>query len=163
KLSNDVRSRLEMLAQVRAPEELEQALTALGKEKCTVRIDQATGADALARLVTAAGGKAVPGLDPVAPIKSITNEMYIAGPRAADLRDGAAVARFLSWFDNHAADGTLTEINAVAALESFRRDTGLLKDISFPTIAGAGPDGAIVHYRVTTATNRVIAANNLFL
>ena len=163
KLSNDVQSRLEMLAAVRAPDELEQALTTLGKEKCTVRIDQATGADALARLVTAAGGKAVPGLDPIAPMKSVKNETEIAGARAAHIRDGAAVVRFLSWFDNHAADGTLTEIDAVAALESFRRDTGLLKDISFPTIAGAGPDGAIVHYRVTTATNRVIAANNLLL
>ena len=163
KLSNDVQSRLEMLAAVRAPDELEQALTTLGKEKCTVRIDQATGADALARLVTAAGGRAVPGLDPIAPMKSVKNETEIAGARAAHIRDGAAVVRFLSWFDNHAADGMLTEIDAVAALESFRRDTGLLKDISFPTIAGAGPDGAIVHYRVTTATNRVIAANNLFL
>ncbi len=163
KLSHDVRSRLEMLAQVRAPGELEQALTALGKAKGTVRIDQATGADALARLVTAAGGKAVPGLDPTAAMKAVKNATEIAGARAAHIRDGAAVVRFLSWFDSRAGDGTLTEIDAVAALESFRRDTGLLKDISFPTIAGAGPDGAVVHYRVTTATNRAIAANDLFL
>jgi len=163
KLSNDVRSRLEMLAEVRAPGDFEQALTALGKEKATVRIDQATGADALARLVAAAGGKAVPGLDPTAPMKSVKNETEIAGARAAHIRDGAAVVRFLSWFDSHAGGGTLTEIDAVAALESFRRDTGLLKDISFPTIAGAGPDGAVVHYRVTTASNRAIAPGNLFL
>src|SRR6516165_1961405 len=163
KLSNDVQSRLEMLAAVRAPDELEQALTTLGKEKCTVRIDQATGADALARLVAAAGGKAVPGLDPTAPMKSVKNETEIAGARAAHIRDGAAVVRFLSWFDSHAGGGTLTEIDAVAALESFRRDTGLLKDISFPTIAGAGPDGAIVHYRVTTRSNRVVAPGELFL
>ncbi len=65
--------------------------------------------------------------------------------------------RFLAWLDREAAGGTLTEIDAVAALESFRRDTGLLKDVSFPTIAGAGPDGAIVHYRVTTRTDRAIA------
>jgi Xaa-Pro aminopeptidase len=163
KLSHDVRSRLEMLAEVRAPGELEQALTALGKAKGTVRIDQATGADALARLVTAAGGKAVSGLDPTAAMKAVKNETEIAGARAAHIRDGAAVVRFLSWFDRRAGDGTLTEIDAVAALESFRRDTGLLKDISFPTIAGAGPDGAVVHYRVTTATNRAIATNDLFL
>jgi Xaa-Pro aminopeptidase len=163
KLSHDVRSRLEMLAELRAPGELEQALTVLGKAKGTVRIDQATGADALARLVTAAGGKAVSGLDPTAAMKAVKNETEIAGARAAHIRDGAAVVRFLSWFDSRAGDGTLTEINAVAALESFRRDTGLLKDISFPTIAGAGPDGAVVHYRVTTATNRAIATNDLFL
>ena len=79
------------------------------------------------------------------------------------MRDGAAVARFLAWFDREAPSGKLTEIDAVEALESFRRDTGLLKDVSFPTISGAGPNGAIVHYRVTRATNRKIAPGELFL
>ena len=59
--------------------------------------------------------------------------------------------------------GKLTEIDAVEALETFRRDTGLLKDVSFPTISGAGPNGAIVHYRVTRATNRAIKPGELFL
>jgi Xaa-Pro aminopeptidase len=163
KLSIDVRAQLETLANVRPPDELQQALSALGRQKSTVQLDQTTGADALARLVTAAGGRAVPALDPVAAMKAVKNETEIAGARAAHVRDGAAVVRFLAWFDDSAGAGALTEIDAVAALESFRRDTGRLKDISFPTIAGAGPNGAIVHYRVTTATNRVIAANNLFL
>jgi Xaa-Pro aminopeptidase len=96
-------------------------------------------------------------------MKAVKNETEIAGARATHVRDGAAVVRFLAWFDDNVGAGALTEIDAVAALESFRRDTGRLKDISFPTIAGAGPNGAIVHYRVTTATNRVIVANNLFL
>jgi Xaa-Pro aminopeptidase len=96
-------------------------------------------------------------------MKAVKNEVEIAGARAAHIRDGAAVTRFLAWFDREAPRGKLTEIDAVAALESFRRDTGLLKDISFPTIAGAGPDGAIVHYRVTTQSNRVIAPGELFL
>src|SRR5438034_70484 len=93
----------------------------------------------------------------------VKNEIEIAGARAAHIRDGAAVTRFLAWFDREAPRGKLTEIDAVAALESFRRDTGLLKDISFPTIAGAGPDGAIVHYRVTTQSNRAVAPGELFL
>jgi Xaa-Pro aminopeptidase len=93
----------------------------------------------------------------------VKNEIEIAGARAAHIRDGAAVTRFLAWFDREAPRGKLTEIDAVAALESFRRDTGLLKDISFPTIAGAGPDGAIVHYRVTSRSNRVVAPGELFL
>ncbi|MBO0712651.1 MAG: M24 family metallopeptidase, partial [Acetobacteraceae bacterium] len=62
-----------------------------------------------------------------------------------------------------APTGKLTEIDAVEALEGFRRDTGVLKDISFPTISGFGPNGAIVHYRVTTKTNRPIAPDGLFL
>jgi Xaa-Pro aminopeptidase len=73
------------------------------------------------------------------------------------------VTRFLAWFDREAPGGRLTEIDAVEALESFRRDTGLLKDVSFPTIAGAGPNGAIVHYRVTRKSNRRIAPGELFL
>jgi Xaa-Pro aminopeptidase len=69
----------------------------------------------------------------------------------------------LAWIDREAPGGALTEIDAVEALESFRRDTGALKDISFPTIAGTGPNGAIVHYRVTRKTNRRIAPGDLLL
>ncbi len=65
-------------------------------------------------------------------MKAVKNPTEIAGARAAHVRDGAAVARFLAWFDREAPRGKLTEIDAVEALESFRRDTGLLKDISFP-------------------------------
>src|SRR5215510_6177113 len=119
--------------------------------------------EALARLITSHGGKVARGACPIALMKAVKNEVEIAGARAAHIRDGAAVTRFLAWFDREAPGGSLTEIDAVAALESFRRETGLLKDISFPTIAAAGPDGAIVHYRVTTDSNRVIAPDELFL
>ena len=163
KLSNDVRDRLEGLADVRAPADFVPALTALDRDKRTVLLDQATAADALARLITSHGGKVTRAACPIALMKAVKNEVEIAGARAAHIRDGAAVARFLAWFDREAARGKLTEIDAVAALESFRRDTGLLKDISFATIAGAGPDGAIVHYRVTSKTNRAIAPGELFL
>jgi Xaa-Pro aminopeptidase len=163
KLSNDVRNRLEALADVREPSDFVGALGALGRQKQTVRLDQATAADALARLITSHGGKVTRGACPIALMKAVKNEIEIAGARAAHIRDGAAVTRFLAWFDREAPRGKLTEIDAVAALESFRRDTGLLKDISFPTIAGAGSDGAIVHYRVTSRSNRVVAPGELFL
>src|SRR5215475_5354233 len=135
KLSNKVRSRLEALADVREPSDFVGALGALGRQKQTVRLDQATAADALARLITSHGGKVTRGACPIALMKAVKNEIEIAGARAAHLRDGAAVTRFLAWFDREAPRGKLTEIEAVAALESFRRETGLLKDISFPTIA----------------------------
>jgi len=105
----------------------------------------------------------LPGPDPVALMKSVKNEAEIAGARAAHVRDGAAVVRFLAWLDARSASGKLSEIEAVEALESFRREGGLLKDISFPTIAGAGPDGAVVHYRVSMGTNRTISPGELFL
>jgi Xaa-Pro aminopeptidase len=87
----------------------------------------------------------------------------IAATTEAHLRDGAAVARFMAWFDAEAPKGALTEIDCVRALEGFRRETGTLKEISFDTIAGAGPNGAIVHYRVTEGTNATVVPGQLFL
>jgi Xaa-Pro aminopeptidase len=163
KLSNEVRSSVETLADLREPSAFPGALEDLGQRKNRVRIDQGTAADALARLITGHGGRVIKAACPIGLMKAVKNEIEIAGARAAQIRDGAAVTRFLAWLDREAPRGKLSEIDAVAALESFRRDTGLLKDISFPTIAGAGPDGAIVHYRVTTKSNRVIAPGELFL
>ncbi|MFZ1151463.1 MAG: aminopeptidase P family N-terminal domain-containing protein, partial [Xanthobacteraceae bacterium] len=163
KLTGAASERLETLAAVRAPADFEKDLAALGKAGRAVMLDPALCPDAIARAVTESGGKIVRAADPIAPMKAVKNAAEIAGARAAQLRDGAAVTRFLAWFDHEAPRGMLTEIDAVEALESFRRDTGLLKDISFPTIAGAGPDGAIVHYRVTRRTNRRIASGELFL
>ena len=163
KLSNEVRDYLEALADVREPGAFEADLEALGAAKAAVRLDSATAADALARLIGNAGGTITRAADPVTLMKAVKNETEIAGTRAAHTRDGAAVANFLAWFDREAPNGKLTEIDAVAALETFRRATGLLKELSFPTISGAGPNGAIVHYRVTRATNRTISPGELFL
>ena len=135
KLDNDVRAALEEIAEVRAPEDRARPGALKGK---TVRLDQASAADALTRLIKDGGGKPVRGADPIALMKSVKNHAEIAGARAAHLRDGVALARFLAWFAREAPTGKLTEIDAVEALESFRRDSGRLKDISFPTIAGAG-------------------------
>jgi Xaa-Pro aminopeptidase len=161
KLDNKTRHALEEIAAVRAPDELARDLAQLkGK---TVRLDQTSAADALTRLLAGNGGKPVRGADPIALMKAVKNHAEIAGARAAHKRDGVAVARFLAWLEREALTGIVTEIDAVEALESFRRDTGLLKDISFPTIAGSGPNGAIVHYRVTRASNRTLGKNELFL
>ncbi len=161
KLDNKARQTLEEFADIRAPDVLAGDLAALkGK---TVRLDQASAADALTRLVTKHGGKPARGADPIALMKAVKNHAEIAGARAAHKRDGAALTRFLAWLEREAPKGKLTEIDTVKALESFRRDTGLLKDISFPTIAGAGPNGAIVHYGVTESSNRRIGMNELFL
>jgi Xaa-Pro aminopeptidase len=163
KLSNVVRHHLEETTEVREPADFIRDLAALGEAHRTVRLDQATAADALAHIVTVSGGRVTRGPDPIALMKAVKNPVEIEGAREAHLRDGAAMARFLAWFDREAPKGELTEIAAVEALESFRRDTGLLKDVSFPSISGAGPDGAIVHYRVTHASNRIVAPGELFL
>ena len=174
KLSNEVRDYLETLADVREPAAFSDDLKALGKAKAAVRLDSATAADALTRTISDAsgtvtrtisdaGGTVTRAADPITVMKAVKNATEIAGTHKAQMRDGAAVANFLAWFDREAPSGKLTEIDAVAALETFRRDTGLLKELSFPTISGSGPNGAIVHYRVTRATNRAIAPGELFL
>lgn len=163
KLSNTVRDRLEQLAEVREAEALADGLRALGAAGRTVRLDQASAVEALGRIIRDAGGKVMPGPDPIAQMKAIKNATEIAGARAAQRRDGAAMVQFLAWFDREAPRGRLTEIDCVKALESFRRDTGALKEVSFPTISGSGPNGAIVHYRVTEATNRQLRPGELFL
>ena len=163
KLNSDMRQRLEEIAEVRPSAAFERDLVTLGKEHRAVRLDPSICPEAVARLIVEYGGEVVRGPDPLAPMKAVKNAVEITGARAAHQRDGVAVTRFLAWFDREAPRGTLTEIDAVQAMESFRRDTGLLKDVSFPTIAGAGPDGAIVHYRVTRKSNRRIAPGELFL
>jgi Xaa-Pro aminopeptidase len=162
KLDNSVRATLSAIAELREPRDFVADLAALAPGR-TVRLDAATGADALARLITDAGGKAARGADPITAMKAAKNAAEIAGTRAAHRRDGAALTRFLAWFDRTAPSGTLTEIAATEALEDFRAATGVLKDISFPSIAGTGENGAIVHYRVTRKSNRTIRAGELFL
>jgi Xaa-Pro aminopeptidase len=163
KLTDAARDALAGLAEVRSEDTFAQDLAALGAEHLVVRLDQATAAHVISQAITANGGKVLRGPDPIAIMKAVKNDVEIAGSRAAHHRDGAVVANFLAWFDRTAPDGQLTEIDAVEALETSRRDTGLLRDVSFPTISGAGPNGAIVHYRVTRKTNRKIVPGELFL
>src|SRR5690606_7247877 len=96
--------------------------------------------------------------DPARLPRAVKNAAELSGTRAAHRRDGAAVTKFLHWLDTRAS-GSIDEIAAVRALEGFRRSTGeeaqmKLRDIAFDTISGAGPNGAIIHYRVTTKTSR---------
>lgn len=163
KLSNSARDHLEKTANVDEPEAMMLRLAELAKTGASIALDTATAADALTRLIASEGGKPMRGTDPVALLKAVKNSTEISGTRNAHKRDGAALTRFLAWIDREAPNGALTEIDAVEALESFRRETGALKDVSFPTIAGTGPNGAIVHYRVTRKTNRRIAPGDLLL
>lgn len=101
--------------------------------------------------------------DPITALKARKNPVEIDGARAAHHRDAIAMCRFLSWLDRTLPGGRLDEITVAQSLEEFRRDTGALCDISFDTIVGSGPNGAIVHYRVNTASNRVIGPGDLLL
>ncbi len=109
------------------------------------------------------GAKLVSVRDPAVLAKAIKNHAEQAGSRAAHARDGAALSRYLHWLSVEAHKGGLTEISASDQLASFRRETGKLLDLSFDTISGAGPNGAIMHYKASAETNRPIEPNSVYL
>jgi Xaa-Pro aminopeptidase len=163
KVTNEAGAAVGGLADLAPPDALASALDALGRAGATVRIDAATGSAALARRIESAGGKPAAGPDPITAMKAAKNAAEIDGARAAHRSDSAAVTRFLAWLAAEAPSGHLTEIDAAERLEAFRVETGQLEDVSFPTIAGTGPNGAIVHYRPTRRTNCRIEPGNLLL
>jgi Xaa-Pro aminopeptidase len=128
-----------------------------------VRVDKGTAPLAVSDILKRAGLEVAWGDDPCRLPKACKNASEIAATREAHLRDGAAMVEFLRWLDEAAPSGGLTEITVVQALEGFRRATNALHDISFDTICGAGPNGAIMHYRVTEETNRPVQQNELLL
>ncbi len=145
------------------PEALERALDALGEAGKTVRVDPA-GAPALVfDRLEAAGAAVAKGPDPCARPKACKNPTELAGARAAHLRDGAALVRFLCWLDKAVGERPVTELEAAAYLDERRRETERYQGPSFQTISGAGPNGAIVHYRATPETNRTLEPGTLFL
>jgi Xaa-Pro aminopeptidase len=153
KLSTSVVSALAEVARPVDPAAFGERLAGLAKGR-RMRLDASSAASALHALIETAGGAVDAGPDPIALMKAAKNPVEREGSRVAHKRDGAAVARFLSWFSKAAPEGGLTEIDAAIELERFRRETNVLKEISFGSIAGAGPNAALPHYRVTTASNR---------
>jgi Xaa-Pro aminopeptidase len=163
KAGDNVRGHLKEAAELLPPHALDGRLEALGQRKTRVRLDPETTPVRFKHVLEAAGAKIVTGDDPCILPKAIKNEAEISGARAAHLRDGAAVIRFLAWLDDHSSSGSVDEIGAALKLEAFRRETGELKDLSFDSISAAGPHGAVVHYRPTTASNLKLKARSLYL
>ena len=127
-----------------------------------VRLDPATCPWQVKELLAEGEVEIAEGTDPCALPKARRTQAELDGTRAAHRRDAAAMCRFLAWLDRQ-EPGTFTEISVVTALEGFRRETNVLRDISFDTIAGAGPNGAIVHYRVNRETDRTVAPGLLLV
>ena len=166
KLDDETETGLEDLAELRKPSELESWLSENSKGH-TFHCDPQLVARALADCITSSGGNLIERQDPVALPRAIKNEAELSGAREAHLRDGVAMVRFLAWLDRQQA-GSVDEIAAAKQLEALRRETATamnseLKEISFDTISGAGPHGAIIHYRVTEATNATLEPDSLYL
>ncbi|MCT8161019.1 aminopeptidase P family protein [Pseudoruegeria sp. SHC-113] len=128
-----------------------------------VRVDKASAPLEVSRILADAGVEIVYETDPCILPKACKNDAEIAGTREAHLRDAVAMVRFLAWLDAEAPKGGLSEIDVVQKLEAFRRADNALREISFETIAGAGPNGAIMHYRVTEGSNRAITPGDMLV
>ena len=166
KLSNSVRDGLTAIAEPDAPVAFLPALRSLAGKR--VLIDPQTANAAIAGALGDAGATLVEGSDPVVLPRARKNATEIAGTRNAHLRDGAAMVRFLAWFDREAQSGRYDETALADTLRDFRADTARrdgseLVDLSFDTISGAGPNGAVIHYRVTPETNRKLLPGELYL
>ena len=160
KITADVSAHLGNEVTLHTPAEFVPALGAL-KDK-VVQIDPATASMAILQTLENAGVTVKRAADPCLLPKACKNDTEVAGARSAHVRDGAALTRFLAWIAREGTTG-IDEITAVKKLEEMRRETRALKDISFDTISGSGANGAIVHYRVTTGTNRTLQPGELFL
>ena len=168
KLESGLESHLGNGVAVRAPQDLGAALDDLGGAGKRVLADPDTAAFWIFQRLQAAGAEVVTGADPCQLPKARKNPAELAGARAAHLRDGRALSRFLAWLDATAArrareDGGLRETEAARRLLAFRREDALFRDLSFETISGSGPNGAIVHYRVSEASDRRLGLGELFL
>jgi Xaa-Pro aminopeptidase len=152
---------------VEPPERLGPALDALATRSkangAPVQVDPATAASWIFDRLQKAGGDIRRAADPCLLPKACKNPVELAGTRAAHRRDGAAVSRFLAWLAREAPQGKLREIAASDRLEAFRREGDYFRDLSFPTISGAGSNGAIVHYRAVPQTEKRLTPGTLYL
>jgi len=158
---------LTQLADIAPPSAFEGALSELGRSCATVVADPAVASHAISLLIEAAGGVVKAAPDPARLPRACKNAAEIAGSARVHVQDGAAMVRFLAWLERQ-VPGTVDEIGAATRLEQCRAETGErmqmpLRALSFDTISGAGPNAAIMHYRVNTATNRRINAGEMLL
>ncbi|MBB4185532.1 aminopeptidase P family protein [Sinorhizobium terangae] len=158
---------LTQLAEITAPASFEDRLAALATTGAAIMIDPDLAPFAIGELIREKGGSVVGAVDPARLPRARKNAAEIQGSARAHLQDGAAMVEFLAWLDQ-TEPGSVTEIAATERLEALRATVGErmqnpLKDISFDTIAGAGSHAAIMHYRVTTDTDRTIEPGTMFL
>jgi len=161
KIGPDVRQHLGNGVRLHERYEFEGALSEL-KDK-TVVVDPERAVAAIFEALYKAGAKILPLRDPTILPKAIKNPAEIAGQKTAQERDGAAIARFLHWIDEKAPKGEVDELKASDHLEALRRENPELRDLSFDSISGAGPNGAIVHYKSSEKTNRKLEKGTLYL
>ena len=161
KVGPDVQQHLGNGVRLHERHEFEDALAQFAGK--TVAVDPERAVAAIFDGLEKAGAKVIAVRDPTVLPRALKNAVEIAGQKAAQARDGAAIARFLHWVDEEAPGGEVDELIASDRLEAIRRESPELRDLSFDSISGAGPNGAIVHYRSSEKTNRKLEQGSLYL
>ncbi|HEV8407097.1 MAG TPA: aminopeptidase P family protein [Sphingomicrobium sp.] len=161
KIGPEVRQHLGNGVRLHERLEFEAALSKLNGK--TIVVDPERAVAAIFEALDKAGAKILALRDPTILPKALKNPAEIAGQKAAQNRDGTAVVRFLHWIDEEAPGGEVDELIASDRLESLRRESSELRDLSFDSISGAGPNGAIVHYKSNEKTNRKLEKGTLYL
>ena len=162
KLLPEIPAHLSNAVRVQAPDALAGVLDCLAEAGKAVLVDRAAAPVRIVDRLREGGATVIRGADPCALPKACKNGTELAGIRAAHRRDGAALTRFLAWLAAAPA-GTVSELDAVARLAAMRSGGENYRGPSFDTISGAGPNGAIVHYRVTAESNRRLEPGSLYL
>ena len=139
-----------------------EQLQQMGKDGQCVLIDSAACPDFVYQALVDSGASIRQGDDPVIKLRGVKNPVEVEGARKAHVRDGIAVIKFMRWLEDNWR-GDISEIDAVCQLESFRAEDDAMQGISFDTISGSGPNGAIIHYRVSKASDRILKKGDLFL
>ena len=161
KLDDAVRAHLGNAVRVHNPEAFVPALKELKGKR--IAVDPERAVSAIFGALKDGGAELIELRDPTVLAKALKNPVEQAGHRAAQKRDGAALTRFLHWLSLEAPKGGQSELSAAARLHAFRDDTGLLRDLSFDTISGAGPNAAVCHYKVDEASNLPIPPSSIYL
>ena len=149
--------------QVLDPGALAGGIETLGSEKAVVRLDPWSCPDWISARLRLSGAEVASGDDPCMLPKATKNEVEVRGARESHVRDGAALCRFLAWLDVTAPGGGVTEISAADRLLECRKSDSAFRGTSFDTISGSGSNGAIVHYRVTTGSDRALRPGDVYL
>ena len=161
KIGSELGAHLGNEVALRPANEMERRMSKLQGKR--VSVDPSMASSWFFGALGKAGAETVRQQDPVMLPRAKKNNVEVEGARKAHRRDGAALSRFLRWFEANGQTGEVTEIDAAMKVEEFREATGELKDLSFNSISSAGPNGAINHYRPDTQTNRKLAKGTLFL
>lgn len=163
RLHHDVPAHLGPDVDIIAPDKFGEALDALGRTQAPVSIDPKTTAQWIAQRLNEAGARLLDGDDPCLLPKACKTPAEIEGVKRAHVRDGVALVTFLAQLAETAPKGGVSELSAARQLDALRANDDLFRGLSFPTISGSGPNGAIVHYRVTEDSDRKLKTGELYL